>query len=427
MPTPTQALQGCPGKIRYVAGACPINADWIGYFLVVETQKGSSMRYSDSIFGNILKPISRRWFDGVVERHGGNAYDKKFGSWDHLVSLIYAQLSGITSLRALTTTWNANAHHHYHLGVGEIARSTLADANARRPLAIFSETFAKLSTMANRQARREGDELLRLIDSSPIPLGKVVSWAKENGRIRGLKLHVVYDPVADTPTFVDVTDTNVNDIGRKVPILAGHTYVFDKGYCRYTWWTDIDRAGARFVTRQKVNARFRAQRWRDLGPTVGEGFTIVDDAEVKLTSKGDSRLPIAMRRIRVRRDDGSKISLITNDLERSAVEIAALYKARWQIELLFRWIKQHLKIRTFLGRNPNAIRLQLIAAMIAYLLLRIAARLNSIKISIIRFVDLVAFRLFCRIQIADIDKPNRSNPSRAAPRHSPNQLAFAYA
>jgi putative transposase len=422
-------VQGCPGKIPYAAGARPIKADRIGYFLVVETQKGSGVRYSDSIFGNILKPISRRWFDGVVERHGGNAYDKKFGSWDHLVALIYAQLGGITSLRALTTTWNANAHHHYHLGARQIARSTLADANTRRPLAIFSETFAKLSTMAHRQVRREGDEMLRLIDASPIPLGKVVRWAKHNGRIRGLKLHVAYDPVADTPTFVDITDANVNDIeiGKKVPILAAHTYVFDKGYCRYTWWTDIDRAGAKFVTRQKVNARFRAQRWRDLGPTVGEGFTIIDDAEVKLTSKGDSKLPLAMRRIRLRRDNGAKITLITNDLDRSAVEIADLYKARWQIELLFRWIKQHLKITTFLGRTPNAIRLQLVAAMIAYLLLRIAARLNCLKISIIRFADLVAYRLFCRMHIADIDKPNRSNPSRAAPRHSPNQLAFSYA
>ena len=387
------------------------------------------MRYSDSTFGSILKPISRRWFDGVVERHAGNAYDKKFGSWDHLVALIYAQLGGITSLRALATTWNAHSHHHYHLGVRQIARSTLADANARRPLAIFSETFSKLSTMASRQVRREGDEMLQLIDASPIPLGKVVPWAKYNGRIRGLKLHVAYDPLTDTPTFVDITDANVNDIdiGRKVPILAGHTYVFDKGYCRYSWWTEIDRAGAKFVTRQKVNARFRAQRWRDLGPTIGEGFTIVDDAEVKLISKGDSKLPITVRRIRVRRDDGSKISLITNDLDRSAVEIAALYKARWQIELLFRWIKQHLKIRTFLGRTQNAIRLQLIAAMIAYLLLRIAARANSIKISIIRFTDLVACRLFSRSQIADIDKPNRSNPSRAAPRHSPNQLVLPYA
>ena len=177
------------------------------------------MRYSDSTLGRLLKPISRRWFDALVDRHAGNAYDKSFGSWDHLVALVYAQLGGITSLRALEAAWNANAHHHYHLGVGALARSTLADANARRPLAIFSETFARLSGLADRLVRREGGEMLRLIDATPIPLGKVVEWAKRNGRIRGLKMHVVYDPVSDNPTFVDITDANVNDI--EIDQLAG--------------------------------------------------------------------------------------------------------------------------------------------------------------------------------------------------------------
>lgn len=387
------------------------------------------MHYSDSILGNLLKPISRRWFEALVDRHAGNAYDKKFGSWDHLVALVYAQLGGIDSLRGLEATWNANAHHHYHLGVGKLARSTLADANTRRPLAIFSETFAKLSGMADRLVRREGGEMLRLIDATPVPLGKVVDWALRNGRIRGLKMHVVYDPVADNPTFVDITDANVNDIeiGRAVPIDAGCTYVFDKGYCRYDWWTTIDRAGACFVTRMKSRARFRAQSWRTVRRAKGEGFTVLDDAEVKLVSKGDSKLAIPMRRVRLRRDDGTKLTLLTNDLERSAVEIGALYRMRWQIELLFRWIKQHLKIRTFLGRNPNAIRLQLLTAMIAYLLLRIAARLNCLKIPAIRFAELVGTRLFARTSIRDIDKPNRSNPAAALRRSSPNQLAFQYA
>lgn len=387
------------------------------------------MRYSDSILGSILKPISRRWFDAVVDRHAGNAYGKSFGSWDHLVALIYAQLGGAGSLRGLAAAWNANAHHHYHLGVGKLARSTLADANARRPLAIFSETFTKLSGLAGRLMRSEGGEMLRLIDASPIPLGQVIDWAKRNGRIRGLKLHVVYDPVSDNPTYIDITDANVNDIeiGRVVPIASGYTYVFDKGYCRYDWWTSIDQAGARFVTRMKTTARFRWQRWRPVTQAKGEGFTILDDAEVKLVSKGNSKLDIPMRRIRLRRDNGTKLTLITNDLERSAVEIGALYKARWQIELLFRWIKQHLAIRTFLGHNPNAIRLQIVAAMIAYLLLRIAARQSCLRIPIIRFAELVGARLFTRIAIAEIDKPNRSNPSKPQQKHSPNQLAFQYA
>src|SRR5260370_12784031 len=156
----------------------------------------------------------------------------------------------------------------------------------------------------------------------------------------------------------------------------------------------------------KKSARFRAKCWRAVSRAKGCGFTILDDAEVRLVSKGSSKLAIPMRRIRLRRDDGTKLALLTNDLERSAVEIGALYKTRWQIELLFRWIKQHLKITTFLGRNPNAIRLQLLAAMIAYLLLRIAARHSFLKMPAIRFAELVGARLFTRTAIPDIAKPN---------------------
>ena len=387
------------------------------------------MRYSDSILGSILKPISRRWFDRLVEREEANAYDKTFDSWSHLVALIYAQLSGLCSLRGVAASWNANAHHHYHLGVSRLARSTLGDANARRPALIFQETFRQLSGLADRLARKEGGEMVRLIDATPVPLGQVVNWAKHNGRIRGLKMHVVYDPAADNPTFVDITHANVNDIeiARTVPLEAGCTYVFDKAYCRYDWWISIETAGACLVTRMKTSARFRAQRWRTVGQAQGDGFTILDDAEVKLVSKGNSKLTIPMRRIRLKRHAGGKIVLLTNDLSRSAIQIADLYKARWQIELLFRWIKQHLKIRSFLGHNQNAIRLQLLAAMIAYVLLRIAARQSYLQIPAIRFAEFIAARLFSRISLADIDKPKRSNPARAAPRCWPNQMAFAYA
>lgn len=387
------------------------------------------MRFHDSIFGHILKPISRRRFDAVVDRHDGNAYDKSFKSWDHLAVLIYAQLGGVEGLRGLEAVWNANSHHHYHLGVGKVVRTTLSDANARRPLAIFTETFATLSGLADRMLKREGDELLRLIDSAPIPLGQIVKWAKWNGRIRGLKLHVVYDPVSDNPTSIAISHANVNDveIGEQFGIEAGFTYVFDKAYCKYPWWTGIHEAGAKFVTRQKTTSRFRATRWRPLKRRKGNGFAIIDDADVNFVSKSDSKLPVPMRRVRLRRDNGTKVTLITNDLERSAVEIAALYKKRWQIELLFRWIKQHLKIKKFLGQNDNAIRLQIVAAMIAYVLLRIAARESCIKMPIIRLADHVRDRLFTRRTLAKIDKPPDVHPSKPKPRCSPDQLELQFA
>jgi IS4 transposase len=398
-------------------------------FLVVETQKEPSMRFADSTFANLLKPIDRRWFEKIVDEHDGDAYDKSFKSWDHLVALMYAQLSGIDSLRGLVSGFNANAQHHYHLGVGALARSTLSDANARRPVGIFAQTFTMLSQMADRQTRRDGAEMLRLIDASPIPLGKVCGWATWNGRIRGMKMHVVYDPQADVPRCVEITPATVNDIeiGRQVAIEAGATYVFDKGYCHFGWWQKINDFGAFFVTRAKVNMRLRAKKHRPLRKRKGDGFEIIADDEVVLTSKGDSRLPIPLRRIQLKRDKGGRLTLITNDLARTAIEIAALYKGRWQIELLFRWIKQHLDIRKFLGNNDNAIRLQVLAAMIAYLLLRIAARINCVKIPSLRLAELVSQFLFTRRPIAEIDKPPPVNPSRRKPPNSPNQMEFCYA
>jgi putative transposase len=386
------------------------------------------MRFADSIFASLLKPINRRQFQKVVDQHDGDSYDKTFKSWDHLVALVYAQLARIDGLRALEAGFNANTQHHYHLGTGELARSTLSDANARRPTTIFAQVFASLAETADRQTRHEGKEMVRLIDASPIPLSKICTWAKWNGRIRGMKLHVVYDPVADVPTCVEITPANVNDIeiGQQTAIKRGTTYVFDKGYCRFDWWQKINDNGGFFVTRKKVNMRLHATRHRTNRKRKGDGFKVIADDEVVLASKGNARLPIPLRRIKIKREKGGVITLLTNDLARTAIEIATLYKSRWQIELLFRWIKQHLDIRKFLGTNDNAIRLQVFAAMIAYLLLRIAARVNCITMLPLRLAELVRLFLFTRRSIDTITKPPPINPSKRLSRTSPNQFEFCY-
>lgn len=385
------------------------------------------MRFVDSTFASLLKPIDRRRFSKIVDDHEGDAYAKSFKSWDHLVALIYAQLAGIDSLRALEAGFNANAQHHYHLGTGKLARSTLSDANTRRPVGVFAQTFVMLSTLADRRTRAEGAAMVRLIDASPVPLRKVCKWASWNGRIRGMKMHVVYDPLADVPTHVEVTDAHINDIevGRQLAVKAGTTYVFDKGYCRFDWWQKINDNGAFFVTRPKRNVGLRAVRHRRLQDRQGDGCTILADDEVVLASRSHSQLPIPLRRIKLRRERGGVVMLLTNDLARTASEIAALYKSRWQIELLFRWVKQHLDIRNFLGTNDNAIRLQILAAMIAYLLLRIAARVHSVTMLPLRLAELVRQFVFSRRAIATIATPPPVNPSRRST--SPDQIEFRYA
>jgi IS4 transposase len=343
-----------------------------------------------------------------------------------LVTLIFGQLGGLSSLREVETVWNAQAMHHYHVGSGPIRRSTLSDANRRRPSAIFAEVFAEVSSMAAGALAREGQQVVRLIDATPIPLNSLHKWADWNGRTRGLKTHVIYDPEGDRPVHLEITAATVNDVvaGRRQPIEPGATYVFDKAYADYAWWQRLHAAGCRFVTRPKSNVPLRVLSERPVSEDDRQSAAIESDSVVELASQQRLRLPIGLRRIVLRRDDGRLLTILSNDLERAAGAIAALYRKRWQIELLFRWIKQHLKIRTFLGRSENAIRLQILAAMIAYLLLRIAARDSRSNLLALRFADLVRTRLFEHRSVAHLDKlPSTAQP----PSDVQNQLTFAYA
>jgi putative transposase len=396
-----------------------------GILLVDETQNGElGVRYQNTVLGDLLKVLPRRRFAASVERHKGDRCIKGFSSWDHLVTLICAQLGGLSSLREVQAVWNAQAVHHYHLGTGLIRRSTLSDANRRRPSAIFAETFAALSELADGALPRHGSEILRLIDATPIPLTSLHQWADWNGRTRGLKAHVVYDPDVDRPVRLEITSATVNDVvaGRRQPIEPGATYVFDKAYVDYAWWRQLHDAGCGFVTRPKSNVRLCRLALRPVSEHDRQQAGIESDWIIDLDSQQRARLPILLRCIILRREDGRLLTILSNDIGRPAAEIAALYRKRWQIELLFRWIKQHLKIRRFLGRSENAIRLQIFAAMIAYL--RIAARNSRSSLLALRFADLVRTRLFERRPVATIDKP-----PDAAPLHPnvQNQLGFAYA
>ena len=189
--------------------------------------------------------------------------------------------------------------------------------------------------------------------------------------------------------------------------------------------TPSGAACTRFITRPKTNVPLREITARRVGKRDREAAAILSDTVVELASQQRTRLPIRLRRIVLCREDGRLLTLLTNDLRRSAGQIAALYRRRWQIELLFRWIKQHLKIRTFLGRSENAIRLQIFAALIAYLLLRIAARNSRLTLPALRFADLVRARLFERRPLARIDKP--AKPPSLRTLSATNQLGFTYA
>ena len=390
----------------------------------VETGFGAkAMRFQDTVLGGLLKMVPRGQFARLVAAHGSDRGVRRLASWSQLVALLVAQLAGCRSLRELEALLASQRSAHYHLGIGRVCRSTLAVANARRPAALFEDLFGHLlERLADRLPPAVGRETLRLIDSTSVRLSTALfDWARFSADYGGVKLHLVYDPAAAVPTYFTITPNKVNDItpAKTMPLVVGTTYVMDRGYYDFAFWAKLDAAGCRFVTRLKGNSPIRPVKTRR-----AKGAGILADRIVRLSERLSStrKNPYdkALREIVVARPDGEPLRLVSNDLQSPAADIAGLYKSRWQIELFFKWIKQNLKIKRFLGTSENAVRLQIITALIAYLLLHYAHRLAHAAASRQRFRQLAQAQLWQRRPLADLARPP---PTRPAP--PPPQLALA--
>lgn len=358
-----------------------------------------------SRFQELLKGVPRGTFDGLVREHAADKHSKGFGCWDQLVAMLYGQFSASGSLRELCDGLNSQHTHHYHLGTRHISRSTLSDANTKRSSAVYAGLAQTLMTRAGRSVRRETRDLLYLIDSTTLTLkGRGFDWT-EASRTRcgqGLKLHLMLAADGALPLHQQMTPTNVNDRDAAVtfPLESNVTYVFDKAYCDYAWWHRIGVSGATFVTRFKRNAALTVAETRPIAAS--DRDTILADEVVGLKHRyarggRPASPPLTLRRIIVARPDkDTPLVLATNDLERPAADIAQAYKTRWQIELFFKWIKQHLKIKRFLGRSENAVRVQVMCALIAYLLLEIYRQTHGIRTSLWTLLGEVRATLFQR-------------------------------
>ncbi len=356
-------------------------------------------------FQELLKGLPRSAFEKVVKKHNADKYCKRFGHWDQLIAMLYAQLSATTGLRPLQTAFNSHEAHLYHLGTAPIKRSTLADANERRPDTVFSEIATWLMAQVSGQLRQESKELMYLLDSTSVTLkGREFDRWTSNNQTRntqGIKLHVLLESTSQTPSWTRFSAANVNDVelAAAVPLQEGALYVFDKGYCDYNWWHSIGLAGARFVTRFKYNAGLKVIEDRTI-PTEDQG-AVLQDQLVKFKSKSpggrrvNKHFDKPLRRVTIVRPDKPRpLVLATNDFTASAMEIAQRYKERWAIELFFKWIKQHLKIKKFLGRTENAVRIQILTALISYLLVAIHKQRHKLKQSLWDCLCLVRVALF---------------------------------
>jgi hypothetical protein len=371
------------------------------------------MRHQNSVFHSLTKHVPWSRFEQIVEKYGADRLVRKLTTKRHFIALLYGQLSGSTSLREIVTGMASHETRLYHVGATPVKRSTMADANSKRPWQVFSELFAQMLPQAHRGLRRAAADAVRLIDSTSVRLsGLSEGWATFSADVFGAKAHIVYDPNADRPVYFAVTPANVNDItvAKAMPIEPGATYVYDLGYYDYSWWAGLDDAGCRFVTRLKKNTPFSVVKEN----RVPKNGNIVSDRighlPARLANSRNNPLQVPVREISVIIDTGKLLRIVTNDLDALPEEIADLYKQRWQIELFFRWVKQTLRIRHFVGVSENAVRTQIAVALIAFLILRMAQLAQKAVHSPLEFARLVRTNLMHRRPINQLLEPLQSIP-----------------
>jgi hypothetical protein len=329
------------------------------------------MAQYNSVLSQLLSLIPRDTFNAIVTRHEGDKGVRRFRCWNQLVTLFYAQLTGQHSLRDLQTAVNANLHKLGHVGLEAVSRSTLGDANARRSAEIYRELFYCLYRRCRERAPRHGfrfDRKLYSLDSTVVDLClKVFDWAKFRKRKGAIKLHLMLDHDGHIPSFCVITPGRESDItvARRQRYEPDSILTFDRGYIDYHWFEQLDRQGVGFVTRLKSNLRYRVLERRPPGTDPA----VTSDQTIRLTGERAQCLSTSLRRVGYRDPEtGHFYAFLTNLFHLQAEEIAAIYKARWEIELFFKWVKQHLKIKSFLGTSRNAVLTQVWVALSVYLL-----------------------------------------------------------
>lgn len=374
------------------------------------------MRHHNSVFHQIQKHVPWSVFDQLVDDHKADYRVRTLSTKSQFLALLFGQLSGAVSLREIEAGLSSQQSRLYHVGGRSVARTTLAEANARRPSAVYSGLFAHIAASASRSTRRHIRDVVRILDATRIELSSLrAGWADMVSGHRAIKLHVCYDPQADAPLGATVTGQKTNDItpakadlNGAGPIQPGMTYVFDLAYYDFGWWAEFHAKGCRFVTRLKSHTRLEVTAEQALP---GDNCAILADRIGLLPQRmaRSRKNPMAdpVREIEVRISTDKTIRILTNDLDATASEIAELYKQRWQIELFFKWIKQNLKIRHFLGTSENAVRIQIFVALIAYLLLRLAQACQDTVSQPLAFARLVRLNLMHRRPITALREPER--------------------
>ena len=370
------------------------------------------MQYQSTVFGQLLKALPRSCFERLARGHETGRKKRELSDWGHLVTMIFAQAQGARSLRDLERLLERHHGIGAHLGLGKVKRSTLADANGTRPAALFEDVARYLSMHLGQKTGCR--EAVRLIDATHFLAGRRIAQWSGSG---GIKLHMMYELGSERPVCFAITPKRINDTvaAAAMPVEGGATYVFDKGYYHFAFWAKIDACGGRFVTRLKVNSPIRISAKREVTAGGNISFDQVGHLNERLMSQYRNPYGKPVRVIGVRLDNSREITLVSNDLDSPAEDIAALYKKRWQIELFFKWIKQNLKLGHFLGTSRNAAIIQIMAALISYMLMRITALKARTELGLQATARLIQAMLLSRRNISDVFKPP---PKLSIPAHT---------
>ena len=351
-----------------------------------------------TLFSQLLNFVPRRQFEQLAEQHHAGRGFRQTSRWSQFVAMLMAQLTGRVSLRDVESNLVAQSHKLPSLGSSPIARSSLARLNKTKPYTLYEALFGVL--LGRCQSLAPGHDFrfknkLYSLDASTIDLClEAFPWAQFRKTKGAVKLHVGVDHGGFLPEFVTITEGKVSDItvGRTLAFAASSIVVFDRGYTDYRWYYQLDEQGVYFVSRLKTNARYRIIERREVARDQG----ITSDQVIEFAGpQVHKKCPIQLRRIGYRDSEtGKHYVFITNHFKLSAKTIANIYKARWQIELFFKWIKQNLKIKAFLGTSKNAVMTQIWIALCAYLLLafiKFRSRLGHSMQPILRLLQLNLF------------------------------------
>jgi len=365
------------------------------------------MNQGKYVFSQVVKFLPQRVFDRVTANYQGNKSVKHFTCWNQLLCMIFGQLSARESLRDLTTTIEAHQSKSYHLGFGKsITRSNLSKANEKRNYKIFEEFANHLIGIAQLKNSNNTFDIkgnIYAFDSSTVDLClSVFCWAHFRKTKAGIKLHTLFDINTKIPVFIHITKANIHDVNAMDVIdyepLA--YYIFDRAYVDYKRLYRITKAKAYFVVRAKSNIKFNRMYSNKVDKATGIKYDQIGKIEGFYTSKD---YPKKLRKVKfVDKEDGKTLVFLTNNFELSAKDIALLYKQRWQVELFFKWIKQHLKVKTFWGRTENAVRIQINIAIITYCLISIIAKDLKTNRSIYEIIQILSASLLDKTPVNEL-------------------------